>query len=231
MEDIAWRMPEEIFLNYWDNVPSKRKYILGTFIDAFKSIEYFCKGMQIVAIGQCAMVLRLLLEQTAIAKMLVIHPELLEDYAHHFKFRLKIMDYSKSKQIKEIREEFVFDEKKIAPLQFMDYGWLGNGIESEKNKEDALIIRAGLADCLAWKKKIFDKFSHQCFGLVNALDPKTGNRFNYNFTEIAAKLTDELCCAFHGLTGFEFIWEGEKKFQGIFRPLYANFGKGDVTDA
>jgi|GEM_PF-1362988 len=223
MDDIAWRMPEEIYLHHWDAGPANRKYTLATFEDAFKSLELFCEGMKISAITQCGMILRLLLEQTAIAKTLTQHQELLNEYVHHYKFRIIVNDLSINKRNDEIRKEFAFDEKVCSPLQFLDYGWLGNGIEKEKNKEDSLIIRAGLGDILAWKKRLFDKFSHQSFNSTSTLNPAIGSTMIYPYIDIAAKLADELCCAFHSLTNFDFVWDGESKFQDIFRPRYKKF--------
>jgi len=223
MRDIAWRMPDEIYLNHWDQKPIERRYVLATFADAYKTIELFCEGMKTAAIIQCGMLLRLLLEQTAIVGTLVSHPELLPNYIKHFKLRLSINGLSKTEQIKRIKKEFSFDEKKISPLQFLDYGWLGNGIEKEPNKQNALIKRAGFNDCISWKKQILDKFAHQSMNFVNVADKDNGSKLTIPFAEISGKLTDHLSCAFHAFTGFEFVWDKVNLFQDIFRPLFASF--------
>lgn len=223
MDDISFRMPEEIFTNQFDKRGTEGKYLLSLFEDAFKTVETFCEGMKIAAITQCGMLLRLLLEQVSIIAVTYNNAEILARYVRHFKYRLDISDLPKGKQFDAINKEFSLGEDYKKPLAYLDYGWLGNGIMNERNMEDALIIRAGNKDCLAWKKKYLDKLAHQSFTYTNNADTETGSTLTHPFMDIACKLFYNLCCFYHTYTAFDFIWENESKFQGIFRPLYIKF--------
>ena len=223
MDDISFRMPEEIFLHLFDRHGDEGKYVLSLFQDAFKTVETFCEGMKIAAITQCGMLLRLLLEQVSIIAMIYNDAERLSRYIRHFKYRLKISDMSKSKQSNAIKQEFSLDADYKNPLAFLDYGWLGDGIMDEKNMEDALIIRASNEDCLVRKKKYLDKLAHQSFTYVNTADIEKGSTLAEPFMEIACKLFYNLCCYYHAYTEFEFVWDGDSKFQRTFRPLYSKF--------
>lgn len=223
MDDICWRMPDEIYLKEWGRLASKNKYLPALFADAFKSVELFCEGMKIVAITQCGMILRLLIEQTAIIKCLCSEQELSADYVHHYDFRKSINGLSKSKQITAIKEEFGFEQESPTLLQFLDYGWLGNEAMRARNKEDYLIERAGYSDCLAWKKMFLDKFAHQSFTFADVADKEKGSTLVEPFMQIACKMFDELCCLYHSRTSFNFEWDGESKFQSVFRPIYKSF--------
>lgn len=223
MDDISFRMPEEIFTNQFGKRGTEGKYLLSLFEDAFKTVETFCEGMKIAAITQCGMLLRLLLEQVSIITVTYNDAETLARYVRHFKFRIDISDMPKGKQFNAIKKEFSLGDDYKKPLAFLDYGWLGNGIMDERNTEDALIIRAGNSDCLAWKKKYLDKLAHQSFTYANTTDTETGSTLARPFTDIACKLFFNLCCFYHAYTGFEFIWDNESKFQEIFRPLYRRF--------
>lgn len=223
MDDVSFRMPEEIYRNQFDNHGVEGKYLLSLFQDAFKTVETFCEGMKIVAITQCGMLLRLLLEQVSIIAVIYNDPEMLARYIRHFKFRFDISDMPKGKQFNAIKKEFSLGDDYKKPLAFLDYGWLGDGIMDEHNMEDALIIRAGNSDCLAWKKKYLDKLAHQSFTYTNTTDAETGSTLVRPFMDVACKLFYNLCCFYHAYTGFEFIWDDESKFQEKFLPLYIKF--------
>lgn len=223
MDDVSFRMPEEIYRNQFDNHGIEGKYLLSLFQDAFKTVETFCEGMKIVAITQCGMLLRLLLEQVSIVAVIYSDPEMLARYVKHFKFRIDISDMPKGKQFNAIKKEFSLGDDYKKPLAFLDYGWLGNGIMDERNMEDTLIIRAGNSDCLDWKKKYLDKLAHQSFTYANTTDIETGSTMARPFMDIACKLFFNLCCFYHAYTGFEFVWDNESKFQEIFLPLYRRF--------
>ncbi|MDD6801638.1 MAG: hypothetical protein PUE65_03650 [Mollicutes bacterium] len=222
MDDISFRMPEEIFTNQFDKRGTEGKYLLSLFEDAFKTVETFCEGMKIAAITQCGMLLRLLLEQVSIIAVTYNDAETLARYVRHFKYRLEISDMPKGKQFNAIKKEFSLGDDYKKPLAFLDYGWLGEGIMNEHNMEDALIIRAKNEDFLTWKKKYLDKLAHQSFTYANTADTETGSTLARPFMDIACKLFDKLCCFYHAYTGFTFNWDNESKFQGIFRPLYVS---------
>lgn len=223
MSDISQRMNEEIYLHEFDHLGPQNKYILSLFDEAFRSIDLFCDGMSMGILIQNGMILRLLIEQASIIKCLCREPKLLPAFIHHHKFRKSIYMLSKSKQIAAIKKEFNLGKDEKAPFQFLDYGWLGDEAIKAKNKEDYLISRAGYRDCLAWKKMYLDKFAHQSFTFVDFVDDERREELQRAFMEISCKMFDEICCLFHSLTGFEFVWDGISKFQDYFRPAYADF--------
>lgn len=221
MDDISSRMSEQIFENDWKSADANQHYLLALFQDAFKTVQTFCQAMRIGAISQSGMLLRLLLEQTSIIKVLCEQSKLLPVYVRHFKFRGKINLLSKNEQIKAIKEEFGFDEESPRLLGYLDYGWLGEEAAKQKNLEDFLIRKAGFDDFISWRKKLLDKFSHGSFTFVNFADPKEGSTLTRAFTGMACKLFDNLCCQYHNIAGFGFAWENEKLYLEVFLPLYS----------
>ena len=224
MHSISKRMPDNIYTRFWKKEDC---YLLSLYADAFATVELFCEGMQIAATTQCGMLLRLLLEQVSISKILADQPELIPVYTRHATFRKRINNLSKTKQCQKIIHEFDLDPKYPTPLQFLDYGWLGQRIETERNKENAMIKMAGFDDCLRWKRDVLDKLSHGAFTFADAatVDLETGSSLIQPFVDISCKLFDELCCSFHNRTHFDFVFDGASLFQDVFRPAYAQYVK------
>lgn len=86
-----------------------------------------------------------------------------------------------------------------------------------------MIKYAGFEDLLAWRKTYLDKVTHSSLVTVDLLGEDGDFRIVYPFTQIACKLFDHLCCGFHALTGFDFIFNGKDLFQKGFRVLYQDF--------
>ena len=83
-----------------------------------------------------------------------------------------------------------------------------------------LVKLAGFDDIFPWID-ILNMFIHGTVTFANTADKDgAGPIFiSHRIIDIAAKLTDYLCCSFHKKTGFDFVFNGEKMFE-IFRKYY-----------
>ena len=214
-------MPEGILVDYFDKVNKDDKYVLAMFEDAYKSVNMFCLAIQDVAISQAGVLLRQLLEQTAICYILVTHPELKNDYVDHYKTRLELADLNKAKQIKALSEKYGIPNNQNA-LAFMDYGWIK--FENPKEcSEEGMLKYAGFDDIISWRKKYLDKLAHSSFASIGFVGKDSSFPIINNFVEIASKLFDHLCVAFHNLTKFDFKFDGVDLFNSRFRELYKSY--------
>lgn len=113
----------------------------------------------------------------------------------------------------------------------MDYGWFESKLEPKikngrldipKPSETELIRLAKFDDIIQWKKLYLDKISHQSFMMENMINSNGEIPILTSFFEILCKLFDCLCCDFHQLTNFDFVFDGVNMFQDKFRNLYKN---------
>ena len=221
MDSIATEMPDIILLNYYDKMVNKNKYVLSMFLDAYKTVDVMCYAYKNICISQTAMLLRQLLIQTTITTILTNHPELIDDYIKHYKFRIETEQLKKHEQIDAIAKEFGVKADKFA-LSYLDYGWIPFDV-SNNCSEDGMIKYAGFEDILSWKKQYLDKFSHASYTSNDTIGKSGDFPILNNFMDIAAKLFDNLCVSFHNFTKFAFKFNGEDLFNNSFRPLYTEF--------
>lgn len=221
MCDISTKMPEVILTQYYDKLGKENTYILAMFDDAYRSVIMFCTAIQNVAISQSGVLLRQLLEQSAICCILVNHPELRNDYVDHYKTRIELAELNKAKQIKELSIKYGIPNNPSA-LTFMDYGWI-KFENSWKCNEEGMLKYVGFDDIVAWKKQFLDKLAHSSFTSLTLMGEDGTFPIVNNFIEIAGKLFDHLCVAFHNLTKFDFKFDGVDLFNSRFRELYKNY--------
>ncbi len=221
MHEIASQMSKVILVDYYDKLDKEDRYILAMFEDAYRSVIMFCLAIQNVAISQAGVLLRQLLEQTAICYILVTHSELKSDYVDHYKTRLRLADLNKAKQIKELAKIYNIPENPTA-LTFMDYGWIKFESPKECN-EEGMLKYAGFNDIISWKKQYLDKLAHSSFVSIGFVSEDNSFPIVNSFIEIAGKLFDYLCVAFHNLTNFNFKFSGVDLFNSQFREFYKNY--------
>ncbi len=221
MQDIASQMSKVILVDYYDKLDKEDRYILAMFEDAYKSVIMFCLAIQNVAISQAGVLLRQLLEQTAICYILVTHPELKKEYVDHYKTRLELAALNKAKQIKQLAAKYNIPENPSA-LTFMDYGWIKSDDPRDCN-EEGMLRYAGFDDIVSWKKQYLDKLAHSSFVSIGFVAEDSSFPIVNNFIEIAGKLFDHLCVAFHNLTEFDFKFKDVDSFNSQFRELYKDY--------
>ena len=225
---IALEMPDIILLNYCEKMDKNSQYVLSMFFDAFKTIEIVCYSFKTIGVSQTAMLLRQLLSQTAIVTILVNHPDLLNKYIEHYRFRLETECLHKHDQIDAIAEKFHIEANKSA-LIFLDYGWIPFDNLKERG-EDGMIRYAGFDDILSWKKKYLDKFSHASFTTLDSIGENKDFPILNIFIRIASKLFDHLCVAFHNFTKFSYEFNGKDLFNDEFIPLYLNLSSFETEN-
>lgn len=221
MHDIASQMSKVILVDYYDKLEKEDRYILAMFEDAYRSVIMFCLSIQNVAISQAGVLLRQLLEQTAICYILVTRPELKNDYVDHYKTRLELADLNKAKQIKKLATKYNIPNN-LNALTFMDYGWIKFNDPRDCN-EEGMLKYAGFEDIVSWKKQYLDKLAHSSFVSIGFVTEDNSFPIVNNFIEIACKLFDHLCVAFHNLTKFDFKFNDVDLFNSQFRELYVNY--------
>lgn len=220
INQISSSMKSIILNNYFDKYGPEQKYCLAMFNEAFQTFDVFCYAMKEVALTQSGLLLRQCLEQTAIAFILVQHPETLAKFVEHYKLRKEWVNLKKGEQIDKISERFNVPNNSSA-LAYLDYGWIGFD-DLKKCKEDEMLMYAGFKDILSWRKIFLDKFAHASFTTIDLAGDSYDFPIMNNFIEIGCKLFDYLCCAFHKLTEFDFIFDDESLF-AKFRGLYSSY--------
>ena len=218
MDQISQQMRDIIYLNYFDKLGNENKYLLSMMADAFQTAKILCYALQDVAVIQSGLLLRHFLEQVAISYILVKHHDLLPKYVEHYKLRNELKNHSSKEKIKIISEKFSVPPR--CSLAYLDYGW--TGLSANASDETNMLKFAEFADILIWKKKYLDKMAHSSFVSTGLVGPDNDYPILTNFMEIAAKLFDYLCVAFHNLTYFDFVFGGEKLFDK-FRDSYNKF--------
>lgn len=220
MNEISSKMRDHILLDYFDKLGDDKKYVLSMMIEAYQTVDVFCYAMQNTSLTQAGLLLRQLLEQVAISYILVEHPETLLKFIEHYKLRKEWINLKKGEQIEKISEKYGVPDKPIA-LAYLDYGWIGFD-DIKKCNEDEMLIYAGFKDILPWRKMYLDKLAHTSFTSTDLLGEQNDFPITRNFLEIACKLFDYLCVAFHNLTKFSFIFDNNNLFAS-FRLLYSDF--------
>jgi hypothetical protein len=184
-----------------------------------------CESLSKACVSQAAVLLRLLLESASIIHVLVQNPDLLEEYIKHIKIRLEIG--LNPDEESDLLEKYFPDIEKNQRLKYMDYGWFKSKMQTVIRKGKViepsvtdLIRLAGFDEIISWKKLYLDKLSHQSYTMLNMIDKNGDIPIVINFIQILCKLFDHVCCDFHAITGFEFIFDGISKFQSEFREIY-----------
>lgn len=213
MHSISHDITEILYLRYFDKLGNENKYILSVMLDAYKSVKVFCLAMQEIALVQAGALLRQLTEQVAISSILVERPELRPAYIDHHKFRTAIMDLEKEEQKRRISENYGSYKREAFP--YLDYGWIEKGYNERK-----MLMFAGFNDIVRWKEAYLDKMVHCTITSTSLVGPNQDYPIAEAFIQIASKLFDHLCVAFHNLTNFAFVFDGEDRFNGVFRELY-----------
>lgn len=218
MDDISVLMLDVIYQNYFDKSEANHKYLLAMFDDAYKTVDIICYSLSKIALTQAGDMIRKLIEQAAIVTVLTYYPEKLPKFVEHYKLRKEIWDKDRGEQSKIVAERFDVKDDGPRTLRYMDYGWVSKGCN-----ETQLLNEAGFRDLVTWKQIFLDKFVHSSYTNIDLV----GDNYDYpiiqHLVEITSKAFDYLCCAFHKLTGFDFVINNNDMFQGQFRPLYEQF--------
>ena len=219
MDDISYKMPEIIYLKYWDKFGNKHKHLFSLYSESFKSTFSICRLLSDGCVCQSAVVLRLLLESVSIICILSDHPELIERFAKHNNIRLEVAMMDKKEELETLKKYFP-NVKDGRYLAYMDYGWF-EPLTTNRITEKEMIAVAGLSDLISWKEKFFDKIAHQSFTTEVMIGQKDGEiPFVGDEILILCKLFDHLCVHFHNLTKYDFVNNGIDDFNDRFRKIY-----------
>ena len=221
MNQIAIEMEEIILFDYFDKLGNDKKRLLSIMQDAYKTLDLFCIALQKGAIIQAGLLLRQFLEQVAISFALAQHQDLIPKYNEHCKFRIETANLKKGEQIAEASKKYGIPENRDA-LAFIDYGWIP--FDNPKNcGEDGMLKYVGFDDIITWRKLYLDKLAHTSYTSNDLLGETHDFPIVNNFVQIAGKLFDHLCVAFHNLTKYAFVIDGKDMFNNVFRPLYSSY--------
>lgn len=220
MDDISSRMRDVIYNEYFDKIGNDKKYVLSMFEDAYESIVVFCYAMQNIALSQAGMLLRKVLEETSIVKILVEHPEFLPKFIEHYKLRIQLEREDPTKKAEIISKTLNVSQR--FALKHLDYGWIDTGDHNDQY-EKGMLKYAGFEELLPWKELYFDKFAHSSVTTGSLIDESGEFPIVKNFVDVCAYLFDYLCISFHNLTDFNFIFDNNDLFQGKFRNCYRQF--------
>ncbi len=200
----------------------KQAYFLAW--EAFKTIDFIHVGLlEVFAISQCMSLFRQLYETVAIAKILFLHPKILESYNDFHFFRLTIADKPSEEKIRLIYEKYkdLGAPNNPSALKFLDYSWANSLIDTSKFKGcvgiDAITELADFKDFSVWRDTC-NKFIHVG---ITAADFKELEYLEHLYNELAymiAVMFQELATVYHNDNGFDFNF-AELKYEE-FTTLY-----------
>lgn len=220
MHETSLIADETILKNYFDD----SKYLFNLYLEGFKSLKAFCILIGNCLISQSHAVLRMAVENVSAVKILEEHPELLEEYIEHLKFRFQIKDSKaqRKKIIEHYKEKISLGPRNA--LDYLDYGWISTISYKNDFGYHSFLKTAGLDkepnDIYQWIDTI-NMWVHGTLTFANV----TGNfgddviEYAHILSEIAAKLFDFLCVLLHNHTKFDFVVDGRDYFTE-FRECY-----------
>ncbi len=210
MYDLSAKMPEVIYFNYFDS----NKYLYDVYLDAFNSLRGFCVLIREVLLSQASALLRMAMEKIATIRMLTMHPELMDEYIEHRKFRFELVKSNSKKKNDLIKEHYKdkTDFKKIQPTNYLEYGWLQPICDNECGL-DSLIEKANIHPEPSFMKEWKDLLNVWVHGAVTFSNLVAGGvdkplRYSNDLIIIAANLIGYLICDFHVTTNFNFVLGG-----------------------
>lgn len=121
--------------------------------EGYKTIELICYGLKTLSLPQACILLRQLLENVSLLKVLQTNPEVKKDFLNHYQLKQSIHDLSpqeKRNSIVEKSKDSGANTKNT--FNYLDYGWLEKLSNSKNNNVKTIIKLAGYEEILGWRE-------------------------------------------------------------------------------
>ena len=217
---------QEVSLSNFDskasvNIP-KTFFVLA--FEIAKGLELFCIAIEKQAYSQAASLLRQLLEQVAIIRVLEQYPNCREAYKNFCSLRLGIYqnDEAKKKELTNLYKQINDKNLKRGEQAYLEFGWLLT-ISNNYGVEE-LFKLSNIEDLISWRT-FLNKFVHSNVFAIQLMNLDASIE---NFIYIAAVICDIIMCSYHNITGFNFNESNNfsrEKFTALFNEITTIRGK------
>lgn len=200
MQTISHNMFEQVCKDM-DSHETKLKYYFVLALDAFKGIELSCAAIDIQAYSQIATLLRQIVEQVAILKIIGKNDKALDKYIIFAKAKLARIADKNDKTLEELYNNRI-TPKKPKLMDYYTYGWL-EALGETTIDVNSLLTNAQMDGLTSWHHH-FNGFVHNSISFLNYNDEGkiiTINRYIY----LLARLMDELMCSYHNCASYNFV--------------------------
>lgn len=187
-------------------------------LEISKGIDLFCAAIEMQAFSQAASLLRQLLEQVAVIRVLEKYPNCREEYKHFCKLRLGVYQGDKNKEIELNNLYNQLNDKKLkrGKEKFIELGWLMS-INNDYGIE-ILFQLSEINDLTKWRK-FLNNFVHSNIFAIQLINIES---YVEDFIYISAIICDILMCSYHNITGYFFdtnINSNREKFATLFNEI------------
>lgn len=218
IKNISRELQQEFFLdnnNKEYNIPNS--FFVLTF-EVSKGIELFCAAIEFQAFSQAASLLRQLLEQIAVIRVLEKYPNCREEYKHFCNLRLGVYQEDKNtkNELNNLYNQLNDKKLKRGKENFLELGWLMS-ISNDYGIE-ILFQLSDINDLTKWRK-FLNNFVHSNIFAIQLIDIES---YVEDFIYISAIICDILMCSYHNITGYCFdtnINSNREKFATLFNEI------------
>jgi hypothetical protein len=214
---MAKKMPDVVFAHFDDPNP-KKHYSYAHVFDAYRGIALAGYLLKESYFPQLCDDSRQVLENTALACVLLQHPEVLSRYVSYLKEKASLSGKSRAERIAALK--LFFNDPSIKDydlFEYLDYGWLDT-IDNKDYGIEKLVKVVGLGDLLIWRS-FFNKVVHLDTTTLDFTNNGAGS-FSEEIIYILAVCFDVLSAAYHNDTDFDFRFGGTNLW-AKFRSDYA----------
>ena len=200
-----------------DTVSDKQyNYYFALANEIYKGLALCCTAIDIQAYSQIGTLLRQLLEQVAIAKVIGKDEKNLSAYKTFARARYHYLTHNDEKELKTLYDSSPL-RKKTRKLDYYTLGWLECIGETEVSYEK-LFELADMKDLLSWRKHC-DNYVHTNLTFMEFTQEGMIKQ-NSDFIYLLAVLFDMICCSYHNVTRFDFKFSQEDLFTA-FRDAFS----------
>lgn len=219
IRNISQELQELVLINndkkVSDNIP-KSFFVLG--FEISKGLELFCIAIDKQAYSQAASLLRQLLEQIAVFRILEKYPDCRKEYKHFYDIRFGIYQGDKNKELELENIYKQLEDKKLkqGKQKFAELGWLLS-INDDYGIE-VLLQLSEISDLIKWRA-FLNNFVHSNIFAIQLIDIES---YVEDFIYISAIICDVLMCSYHNITGYRFdsnINSNREKFATLFKEI------------
>lgn len=216
---ISNRMFPQICIDM-DKFENKQfNYYFDLVNEIYRGLSLCCVAIDVQAYSQIGTLLRQLLEQVAIAKIIGEDEKALSAYRIFAKARHYYIEHNNDdSQLKALFDKSTLSKKKIKKMDYYTIGWLELIGETEITYEK-LFELAQIKDLIDYRK-YYNNYVHTSLTFM-ALTQEGIIAQNSEFIYTLAILLDIICCSYHKVTKFDFKF-GEHRLFSEFRDYYSN---------
>ena len=228
---ISQKMFPQIFDDMDQFANKQYNYYFALVNEIYRGLALSCVAVDIQAYSQIGTLLRQLIEQVATAKVIGLDQKNLTAYSIFAKARQHYLEHNEDdSELKKLDASSKLPKKQRKNLfDFYSLGWLELVGEFEISY-NRLFELAEISDLSNWRNYC-NNFIHTNLTYMQ-LSREAMIELKSELIYILAILLDEICCSYHNVTGFNFMFGNSDAFSN-FRKAYttitASRSKNKIT--